>query len=541
MIPSGLRFAPLIRVSTEQQEKQGESLRTQKIQIEDTVDRLGGTVPEVCWDYCGQEHATPGQERKKLERLLSDASKNIYDAVIVCDPSRWSRDNIKSEQGLEVLLANDIKFFAGSTEYDLRDPQARMFLAMSAVMNQFQARSQAKKSLENRVNRAKRNIPSAGRLPYGRTFDRKTNTWGIDEAKKEKIEWIADLYIKGEKSIFQLAKLSGINEQFLWSVLKFKCGDTWTITFDDPRFNIHEIVTLNIPRLLPEETIKKIHDRLAANKTFSHGPLKYKYLLSRMIFCEECGTAMTAESHPNRSYQIYRHQSVRTIKRACPNRKGWYVRREEIEEAVIARLFALFGDPSSVEEAIQKAIPDLSEIEELRSRKADYEKKLQKLSKGTDRLLEAIQEGIIPKAKAKEKMDDILAQENILKTEISKIEVRTENAPTKKQIQQHAALIKGMAKWVYSREDHLETMSWEKKRNLCEKIFAGKDAQGRRLGVYIKKEGRTERSYIIRGILGLELIGYLADSDINSRSSSYSRGPGPPVFRSPAGSHRLRG
>jgi hypothetical protein len=34
---SKLRFAPLIRVSTESQEKTGESLRTQKKQIEEAV------------------------------------------------------------------------------------------------------------------------------------------------------------------------------------------------------------------------------------------------------------------------------------------------------------------------------------------------------------------------------------------------------------------------------------------------------------------------------------------------------------------------
>ena len=82
-----LRFAPLIRVSTEKQEKQGESLQTQRKQIEQYVKNLGGYIPDRCWKYSGQEHATPGQERGNLDRLLEDSSKDIFDAVIVCDAS----------------------------------------------------------------------------------------------------------------------------------------------------------------------------------------------------------------------------------------------------------------------------------------------------------------------------------------------------------------------------------------------------------------------------------------------------------------------
>ena len=66
-----LRFAPIIRVSTETQAKKGESLRTQKKHIIRFVDQLGGVIPEHCWKYRGQEHATPDQERKKLDQLLA--------------------------------------------------------------------------------------------------------------------------------------------------------------------------------------------------------------------------------------------------------------------------------------------------------------------------------------------------------------------------------------------------------------------------------------------------------------------------------------
>jgi hypothetical protein len=63
---NNLRFAPLVRVSTEKQSEKGESLRTQVSQIKLYVQSLGGRIQNNCWQYCGQEHATPEQERKNL-------------------------------------------------------------------------------------------------------------------------------------------------------------------------------------------------------------------------------------------------------------------------------------------------------------------------------------------------------------------------------------------------------------------------------------------------------------------------------------------
>src|SRR5438270_10238800 len=92
-----LRFASLVRVSGEKQEKKGESLRTQQTQIEQAVASPGGVIAK--W-YKGQEHATEGHERQKFDELLAEAVKpktsRTFDAVIVADPSRWSRDNVRS-------------------------------------------------------------------------------------------------------------------------------------------------------------------------------------------------------------------------------------------------------------------------------------------------------------------------------------------------------------------------------------------------------------------------------------------------------------
>ena len=348
-----LRFAPLVRVSTEKQDKQGESLKTQRKQIIQYVETLKGTIPKSCWQYSGQEHATPGFERKNLEQLLNDSSKDIFDAIIVCDVSRWSRDNKKSEDGLEILRENDIKFFAGTTEYDLFDPQNIMFLAMNTVMNELLALNQTKKSLENRIERAEKNIPTGGKLPFGRTYDKQKNLWGVDKEKQKNIIWAADCYLKGE-SLLKLAKTLNMNPTNLWKTLTKRSGNRWEVRFRSrkKKLKIDKTVEIKIPRLLSQEIIEQIHERAESNKTFTHGHARHQYLLARMVFCGHCGYAMFGQTNNHNANRYYRHPRHR--KKECDI--GFWVRADDLEDAIMLRLFKMYGDIENMEKAMLRVI-----------------------------------------------------------------------------------------------------------------------------------------------------------------------------------------
>ena len=118
---------------------------------------------------------------------------------MVADPTRWSRDNRASETGLEILRNGGISFFVQTKEYDLFDPRDRFFLSLSTTIGAFNAMEQKQKSLLNRIHRAERGIPSAGKLPFGRIWDKKTLTWSVDPQKKAMIVDVARRYLKGEQ------------------------------------------------------------------------------------------------------------------------------------------------------------------------------------------------------------------------------------------------------------------------------------------------------------------------------------------------------
>jgi len=492
-----LRFAPLIRVSTETQAQKGESLNTQKEQIERYVQQLDGTV--ISWEYSGQEHATPDQERKKLDKLLYDATLNIFDAIMVCDLSRWSRDNRRSKDGLAILKANGIRFFVGPSEYDLDSPEQSLFIGMATEMNEFFAKNQSLKSLQSRINRARRNIPTTGKLPYARTWSEKEG-WGLDIEKHRKIQYAAERYLAGEK-MAKIASTLGMNHPNLWKILTKRSGPEWENVFDNNKFNINESVILKIPPLLSQEIIDSILLKAASNKTYTHGQLKYNYLLGRVVFCAECGNAMFGQTNHGK-HRYYRHPRGR-VNKCNPN---LWIPALELEDAIIVNLFAMFGDVVRLEKAVEEATPDTNRMDELGLRSVELGKTITDLRRQKNNVIQAIADGIIAKDEARSKMEKLREREVLLTEEKTRVEYELSALPDyRKQLSKFLKAVKkfGCLSLAYQ-PDTLGKLNYEEKRRIVQAAFDGKNpATGKRLGVYVSKVDDTWH-YDIRGIIPKE-------------------------------------
>lgn len=502
MVMPKLRFAPIIRVSTERQADKGESLHTQKAQIVDTVEALGGTIPESCWSYSGQEHASVDQERKKLDKLLQDSGKDIFDCVIVCDASRWSRDNKKSKDGLEILRQNEIKFFVGGTEYNLFEPAAMFFLGMSTEVNEFQALEQARKSILNRISRAKRGIPSTGKLPFGRTWSEKEG-WDTDPDKKNIIIQAATRYLAGE-SIVDIGQSYGINPSGLYRTMTQKSGDKWEIHFRKESLRIDETIIMDIPRLLPEETIQAIQARGAANKTYSHGELKNRYLLSRMLFCQKCGRTLFGYTN-HRGARYYAHSRSKALK-PCTEHK--HPPAKLIEPAVMLLLARNFGDVDLIKKAISDAVPDQEKAKNLKEERTTLERRIKDLAQEQDRLVLAVSKGALDFDDVRDRRDKIKDSEARTKDRIDAIENELSYIPGADKIEK-LNMFKGKLgrnlsqdyiKWILKK-------SYDYQKDLLRSAFAGKDSKGARYGVYVLYNQSTKQWDLeLRGILGTELM-----------------------------------
>lgn len=508
-----IRFAALVRVSTEKQEKTGESLLTQKTQIEEAVKHLGGTV--AGW-YGGQEHATPGWEKREIDRLIGDARQGIFEAVIVTNIDRWSRDNGKSQEGYELFKKHGIRFFAGSRELDLFKPEDRLFLGITAEFGQFQASHQNLKSIQNRIHRARRGLPTCGKLPFGRTFDKKTGTWGIDAEKQAIIEDVARRYLAGEKRP-ALAVEYGLNDSNLHKILTKRCGDTWEQEFRLDDFNIREVVRTPIPRLLPEETILAIRQRAEANKTYAHGQQKHDYLFGRMVFCGHCGYAMFGQVN-HQGHRYYRHARKDRVKE-CGYPKIW-VRADQLEEVVFRHLFGAFGNPAAVQRAIERATPNAEKVEQARKRLNWITGELEKIKAERGRLVRIISKGTITEADADDVLGELAERESRLKDEYDQLVTSLEHVPTPATVKNTAErfsdkFISYSNAWLVETcaeaDRRYDRMTQEEKRSLAEMVFGGKTPDGRRMGIYVQWPEEQRKSNWKRW--NYSLWGHLIEDD----------------------------
>ena len=504
-----LRFAALIRVSTERQKDKGESLRTQDQQLGQAVKQSNGMIAVR---YAGQEHATAGRERELVQKLLADAAKTPkpFDAVIVTDPSRWSRDNVASETGLDLLRDSHIRFFVLAQEFDLFDPNARIFLTMQTAMNGYQASLQKQKSLVNRILRAGRlGAPTCGKRPFGRDWDKDRQAWAVNSEMQAMIQDVAKRYLAGEP-LARLALEYGQNHSNLHKTLMHRCGGVWEQTFTCKGLNIKETVLTKVPSLLPEATIKALRHQAQANKTYQRGQPKHKYLFGRLVFCDQCGHAMSGQTNHN-GHRYYRHSSKNKCVKDGP--KAW-VNAEVLEEVAIRHLFQCFGNPKAVQKAIEEATPNKDKIKVLRQRHTRIEASLKEIEAARNRILGLITKNLITEDHAVKQLTELNQKEAGQQEEIQRLQNSLENIASPESIEEMSGLVAGkfrrysdpvLRAKIKHADHHLDEMTWDERRALAQMVFSGKTADGKRMGIYIEGiDGQNERrrkqwKYTIRG------------------------------------------
>jgi hypothetical protein len=293
---------------------------------------------------------------------------------------------------------------------------------MTAEIGAYHARTQKEKSLRNKIERSKRGVPCCGMLPFGRSYDRKTGKWDVVEAQRAALLDIVQRYLKGE-SLTKLAGEHRLNYSTLTKILRERCGTVWECRFRADDLGIDETVTMEIPRLLPEQTIRAVHQRLDANRTYLHGAPHSDYLLSGHVFCAHCGYPLHGAFH--RGYTYYRH-GHRNGAKDCPLRPRPWVRADDLERSVVDELFKMFGNRGAIERAVKAAIPDADKLEKDRRRVAD---RLAQLGKARATVLNLIEKEALTEEQAADKLYTLKAEEAKLNAERDDLDARLADVP----------------------------------------------------------------------------------------------------------------
>jgi site-specific DNA recombinase len=516
---SPIKAAGYIRVSTANQAEEGESLTTQKASITTFAKKEEYQLTEI-YEDAGISGGSM-KERHALLKCLQDGQEGQFKVLIIHRLSRFGRNANELLNNYKELKSVGIELRSISEHIDFSSTYGEFMLTMLAAVAQLEKDIIRETTHENRIAKGRRGIPTAGAKPYGRTWDKETGKFVLDEGVADKIREAADKYLQGEKML-DLAKSLKMTKSNLISKFRYSCGDTWTV-----RFKGVEPMTYKMERILSDEMIEKVLDMVEFNRRNNRTDIVNKYVLSGFLRCDVCKGLLSGFTQINKGKEFIYYKHVSQTISSCPARP--FLAAEPIERAVFETIFENFGDVLSFEKAIAESMPDKKMVDELELKIKNSDKELKRINRELNKLVEIALHGTL-KHQTIQATEAKLLEEKMKFTDALNADTDLLNSLPKHDIvKAEAEIIRRTLLKKYRSKEHIQEMTYDEKRELLHWLFDGKDQTGTKYGIYVNKTGKYKDQkvdYFMYGrIQGLRTlkgddINYIGDVDAELRKES---------------------
>ena len=295
----GAKAAIYCRVSTDRQEREGASLDTQF----EGCQRFGegkGFIPVI--HYLEAESGLDG-DRPEYLKMLQDAKDHKFETLIVWRMDRLGRDTADYFSALKMFRR------LGVNVYSATEPTDNPFVqGLFGLLGEEESRRISLRVIPGRQTRARQG-KWGGPPPIGYDLKKSLDERGFDDGSilvpnqdANLVQEVFDRYASGRSSLRELTLylasqdrkmsrqgLGGLlkNRTYLGKIIYGKQARS-QFTSNAERF---EAVGLH-PPLVDEDTFMKVQERLSANQHRQRGGPHPKYLLSGLLRCGKCDSAM---------------------------------------------------------------------------------------------------------------------------------------------------------------------------------------------------------------------------------------------------------
>ena len=370
-------YAVLARVSTRDQQT-GHSLDIQIDSGREYAQRSGATKVLV---YREVESAT-GEERSKLESVLLDAENGKFEALIVQELTRLSRNPAVMLTAISRLQKAHVTLHDFQGPISLDTPEGEFKVFIESAVGRFTARQGVQKSINARTRILKSGGIAAGRPPWGRRWNKAKQSFELIPEKVELIKEVYKLIIHHGKSLNHAASalelpLSSLHK----AISKASCVEVVQ------HLNGGEY-KIRCPAILSPDDQRRLKARLTANRIVRRHT-KGKYLLQSIVRCDACGATMTGQTftRDGKSYSVYRHPPKSYKKETCV----WHVPALKLEEDILEVCAEVISNAPLLRQAIEAALMDNNiGITELRDRLRQTELEMQRTNSRLDKTLDRL-------------------------------------------------------------------------------------------------------------------------------------------------------
>lgn len=427
-IKKNIRVAIYVRVSTQEQAKEGYSIGEQTDRLKKFAEAHDWLIVQV---YTDAGHSGADTNRPALQDLLSDVRDGKIDKVLVYKLDRLSR----SQKDTLTLIENEFiphgtDFESMSEKLDTSTPQGRLFLGILAAFAQLE-REVIKERLSMGIQaRIKEGKWRGASVPFGYDYEPALDKLVINEYESMIVKHIFDAFVNG-KTIYQIAeemsekghtfKSGKVDQRNIRHLLKRKtyCGyqkynDNWIEGLHDP--------------IIDEETFKKVQEiLLEKKKRFNESGLKIGTAaistdLGGLVYCARCGARYSKYRTGTKRYGFHynygcysRHKKVKFMVKD-PNCKNKHYRTEELDNIIFNEIKKLAIDPDYMQ-SIKKESAKADEVQQIHA----IEEKIKSINNQLSRFMDLYGLGKYDMDELDEKTTPLREQKKKLQKEVERL------------------------------------------------------------------------------------------------------------------------
>ena len=330
-----------IRVSTDRQAKEGDSLEEQESELKKFCEYRNYQLRNI---YIERGKSGSNTNRPEYQKLLTDIHQNKIQAVVVKKIDRLSRSLLDFEAFMVLLQEKNIEFISLKENFDTTNAMGKAMLRVALVFAQLEREQTSERIKDVFEYRASHGLFNGGICPYGYT---NVNKELIPYPKERQVvELIFDKFID-LKSTTQVAKFlneTGYRDRNskLWDkrriqkILQYKTYIGKTLWNGKHYQGIHQPIISD----QKHEEVQIIFDRRRNLKEKS----STKAILQKLLFCGFCGSPMTPSHSLNKikvRYYYYRCTSTHNAEKGQLKCKYKYVPFKAIEPRFAELLLSL--------------------------------------------------------------------------------------------------------------------------------------------------------------------------------------------------------
>lgn len=399
--------------------------------------------------YADRAKSATTDKRPEFQQMIKDSALGIFNTVIVHKLDRFSRDRYDSVSYKRKLKINGVRVVSITENLD-GSPESLILESVIEGMAQYYSANLAREVMKGMKETAYQCRHTGGQPPLGYNVNSEKK-YDINDTEAVIVRKIFDMYING----YSYAEIIDcLNERGY----KTKAGNTFGKNsiysiLDNEKYsgvyifnksskkdiygkrNNHvakddsSIIRVDggMPAIVTKETFQKAREMMIVRKK-APGANKAKeiYLLSGLIFCGECGSAMQGNRRKptNKPMYISYRCGSRLQKRDCDNKE---LRKEYVEEFVLSELEKNILNDSAIPILVEKVNQHIQE--QTTNDKAStgiMVKELVDIDKQISNIVNAIMQGFNHE-EFKEKMDNLKDKKTKLEVLLMSQEARSQD------------------------------------------------------------------------------------------------------------------